>query len=145
MTESVIQLQRQLARANERIRGLEQVLKEAQEQPAACSIEVHIASGYEGVKWISSQYKDGIHHFYALPAPAQPAVELPAPEQSEGGLAVPEEWREVLTELADDLSIELDMRYQSRSHYPSEIRKYENEMQPVYRARALLQSVEETK
>jgi len=54
--------------------------------------------------------------------------------------AVPAEWREVLTELADDLSIELDMRYQSRSHYPSELRKYENEMQLVYRARALLQS-----
>ena len=56
--------------------------------------------------------------------------------------AVPAEWREVMTELADDLSIELDMRYQSRSHYPSELRKYENEMQPVYRARALLQSTE---
>ena len=56
--------------------------------------------------------------------------------------AVPKEWREVMTELADDLSIELDMRYQSRSHYPSELRKYENEMQPVYRARALLQSTE---
>jgi hypothetical protein len=55
-------------------------------------------------------------------------------------VAVPAEWREVLTELADDLSIELDMRYQSRSHYPSELRRYENEMQMVYRARALLQS-----
>ncbi len=63
-----------------------------------------------------------------LRQPAAPAV------------AVPAEWREVLTELADDLSIELDMRYQSRSHYPSELRKYENEMQLVYRARALLQS-----
>jgi len=60
-------------------------------------------------------------------------------------VAVPAEWREVLTELADDLSIELDMRYQSRSHYPSELRKYENEMQPVYRASALLQSVGEKK
>ncbi len=59
--------------------------------------------------------------------------------------AVPKEWREVMTELADDLSIELDMRYQSRSHYPSELRKYENEMQPVYRARALLQSAEVAK
>lgn len=71
--------------------------------------------------------------FFARPVPAAPAV------------AVPAEWREVLTELADDLSIELDMRYQSRSHYPSELRKYENEMQPVYRARALLQSVGEKK
>jgi len=54
--------------------------------------------------------------------------------------AAPLQWREVMAELADDLSIELDMRYQSRSHYPSELRKYENEMQPVYRARAMLQS-----
>jgi hypothetical protein len=60
-------------------------------------------------------------------------------------VAVPAEWREVLTELADDLSIELDMRYQSRSRYPSELRKYENEMQLVYRARALLQSMGEKK
>lgn len=60
-------------------------------------------------------------------------------------VAVPAEWREVITELADDLSIELDMRYQSRSHYPSELRKYENEMQPVYRARALLQSTGDKK
>jgi len=63
----------------------------------------------------------------------QAAPAVPAP-------SVPEEWRKVMTELADDLSIELDMRYQSRSHYPSELRKYENEMQLVYRARALLQS-----
>jgi len=60
-------------------------------------------------------------------------------------VAAPAEWREVLTELADDLSIELDMRYQSRSHYPSELRKYENEMQPVYRASALLQSTGDKK
>jgi DNA repair exonuclease SbcCD ATPase subunit len=71
--------------------------------------------------------------FFARPVPAAPAV------------AVPAEWREVLTELADDLSIELDMRYQSRSHYPSELRKYENEMQLVYRARAMLQSTGDKK
>ena len=63
----------------------------------------------------------------------QAAPAVPAP-------SVPEEWRKVMTELADDLSIELDMRYHSRSHYPSELRNYENEMQLVYRARALLQS-----
>lgn len=73
---------------------------------------------------------------YARPVPAVPAVAVPA---------VPDEWRDVLRECADDLAIELDMRYQSRSHYPSELRKYENEMQPVYRARALLQSVGEKK
>lgn len=86
--------------------------------------------------------------FFARPVPAAPAVAVPAvPDQfcDVTKLIVPQEWRDVITELADDLSIELDMRYQSRSHYPSELRKYENEMQPVYRASALLQSVGEKK
>jgi hypothetical protein len=85
---------------------------------------------------------------YARPVPAAPAVAVPAvPDQfcDVTKLIVPQEWRDVITELADDLSIELDMRYQSRSHYPSELRKYENEMQPVYRARALLQSTGDKK
>jgi len=78
----------------------------------------------------------------------KPAVAVPAvPDQfcDVTKLIVPQEWRDVITELADDLSIELDMRYQSRSHYPSELRKYENEMQLVYRARALLQSTGDKK
>jgi len=69
----------------------------------------------------------------------------PAVERAERAEAALKEARDVITELADDLSIELDMRYQSRSHYPSELRKYENEMQPVYRAHALLQSTGEKK
>ena len=68
---------------------------------------------------------------YARPVPSAPAVAVPA---------VTEEWRDVITELADDLSIELDQRYGDSRKYPSEQRKYEAEMQPVYRARALLQS-----
>ncbi len=48
--------------------------------------------------------------------------------------------REVLRECADDLAIELDQRYGDSRKYPSEQRKYEAEMQPVYRARSLLQS-----
>lgn len=58
---------------------------------------------------------------------------------------VPDEWREVLQECADDLAIELDMRYQSRHQYTSEQRRYDNEMQLVLRARALLQSTKEKK
>lgn len=71
--------------------------------------------------------------FFARPVPAAPAVAVPA---------VPEEWREVLRECADDLAIELDQRYGDSRKYPSEQRKYEAEMQPVYRARALLQSAD---
>ena len=57
--------------------------------------------------------------------------------------AVPEEWREVMKELADDLAIEIDQDYPpERRAYPSEQRKYEGEMVIVNRARALLQSAE---
>ena len=66
---------------------------------------------------------------YAAPVPA-----VAAP-------AVPEEWREVMKELADDLAIEIDQDYPpERRAYPSEQRKYEGEMVIVNRARALLQS-----
>lgn len=71
--------------------------------------------------------------FFARPVPAAPTVAVPA---------VPEEWREVLRECADDLAIELDQRYGDSRKYPSEQRKYEAEMQPVYRARSLLQSAD---
>lgn len=57
--------------------------------------------------------------------------------------AVPEEWRKVMAELADDLAIEIDQSYPpERRAYPSEQRRYEREMAIVNRARALLQSAE---
>ena len=69
------------------------------------------------------------------PAPV-PAPAVPTP-------SVPEEWREVMTELADDLAIEIDQSYPpERRAYPSEQRKYEGEMAIVNRARALLQSAD---
>lgn len=56
-------------------------------------------------------------------------------------VAAPDEWREVMTELADDLAIEIDQSYPpERRAYPSEQRRYEREMEIVNRARALLQS-----
>ena len=46
-----------------------------------------------------------------------------------------------MTELADDLAIEIDQSYPpERRAYPSEQRRYEGEMAIVNRARALLQS-----
>lgn len=71
--------------------------------------------------------------FFAAPAPA-PAETAPS---------VPEEWREVMTELADDLTMEIDQSYPpERRAYPSEQRKYEGEMAIVNRAHALLQSAD---
>jgi hypothetical protein len=134
--------------AVERAERAEAALKEAQEQPPSFWVS---ADGFRSrgsgrnIATKPEKRKSDDVPLYASPVPAAPAVAVPAvPDQFRDvtKLIVPQEWRDVITELADDLSIELDMRYQSRSHYPSELRKYENEMQPVYRARALLQSGE---
>lgn len=85
---------------------------------------------------------------YAAPVPAV-AAGLPAigpyrdfiPAPAVPAPSVPEEWREVMTELADDLAIEIDQSYPpERRAYPSEQRRYEGEMAIVNRARAMLQS-----
>ena len=116
---------------------VDEALKEAQEQePVAWLCGKGVTTHKEHAEWFMRFTQEDCTPLYARPVPAAPAVAVPA---------VPEEWRDVITELADDLSIELDMRYQSRSRYPSELRKYENEMQPVYRARALLQSTGDKK
>lgn len=58
--------------------------------------------------------------------------------------AVPDEWRNALRECADDLASELDMRYSERNDryciagFTNLRQQYEEEMQPVYRARELL-------
>jgi hypothetical protein len=67
---------------------------------------------------------------YAAPVPA-PAVP-----------AVPAEWREVMAELAADLQSACDAEHPHRDKYPSVMRKYNNDMEIVETARALLQSAE---
>jgi hypothetical protein len=63
-----------------------------------------------------------------------------APVPAVAAPAVPEEWRKVMVELADDLAIEIDQNYPpERRVYPSEQRRYEGEMEIVNRAHALLQ------
>lgn len=119
----------------------EKALKEEQEQePVAYMIHEYQGTGEKRLQFqphIPSIRDDVtgpvVTALYARPVPAAPAV------------AVPEEWREVLRECADDLAIELDQRYGDSRKYPSEQRKYEAEMQPVYRARALLQSTGDKK
>lgn len=54
--------------------------------------------------------------------------------------SVPEEWREVMAELAADLQAACDAEHPHRDQYPSVMRKYQNDMRIVERARALLQS-----
>ena len=54
--------------------------------------------------------------------------------------AVPAEWREVMAELAADLQAACDAEHPHRDQYPSIMRKYQNDMRIVERARAMLQS-----
>lgn len=76
----------------------------------------------------------------AAPVPAVVAPALPADHFRDATKMV--EWREVMTELADDLAMEIDQSYPpERRAYPSEQRRYEREMEIVNRARSLLQSL----
>lgn len=54
--------------------------------------------------------------------------------------AVPEEWRKVMAELTADLQAACDAEHPHRDQYPSVMRKYNNDMEIVETARALLQS-----
>ena len=77
----------------------------------------------------------GSHARTLLLASANRLRQQPAP-------SVPEEWREVMAELAADLQAACDAEHPHREHYPSVMRKYLNDMVIVERARALLKSVE---
>ncbi len=108
------------------IADLEKELQRQREQNAAATERLR-----EQIERVTSEWERAENDVAAAPAVAVPAV--------------PEEWREVLRECADDLAIELDQRYGDSRKYPSEQRKYEAEMQPVYRARSLLQSTGDKK
>ena len=56
--------------------------------------------------------------------------------------AVPEEWRKVMAELTADLQAACDAEHPHRDQYPSVMRRYNNDMEIVEKARALLQSAE---
>lgn len=117
----------------ERDRPAAELAKMREQEPVAY-VKYKATGGNVGLSWVAiptgAFYPREGEQLYAAPIPA---VAVPA---------VPEEWREVLRECADDLAIELDQRYGDSRKYPSEQRKYEAEMQPVYRARALLQSAD---
>lgn len=54
--------------------------------------------------------------------------------------AVPDDWREVMAELAADLQASIEAEHAYRDQYSSVMRKYQNDMRIVERARSLLQS-----
>lgn len=143
MSESLIQMQRKLVDVTSKLEKAERELAEAQatlaklrkQEPVARVTHSYEFGGgsYFNVQWLNPPATIAGAELYATPIPAAPAEHvLPA---------VPEEWREVMTELADDLAIEIDQSYPpERRAYPSEQRRYEREMEIVNRARALLQS-----
>jgi hypothetical protein len=65
-----------------------------------------------------------------------------AAQQAASAPSVPEEWREVMAELAADLQSACDAEHPHRDQYPSVMRKYNNDMEIVEKARALLQSAD---
>jgi len=65
-----------------------------------------------------------------------------AAQQAASAPSVPEEWREVMAELAADVKAACDAEHPHRDQYPSVMRKYNNDMEIVEKARALLQSVD---
>lgn len=134
MSESLIQMQRKLADVTSKLENAEGEIAEAQatlaklreQKPVAWECGSYMTKDPKRANWYEQHTGEGAIAFYhsAVPAPA-----------------VPEEWREVMTELADDLAIEIDQSYPpERRAYPSEQRRYEMEMEIVNRARALLQS-----
>ena len=130
----------------------EKALKEAQEQPAVPEMtddaleEILNAAqivGYDDPLRIVRGFvmrvlqewgnQEGMHKAF-LDA-VKPAVVVPAVP------AVPDEWREVMTELAADVQAACDAEHPHRDQYPSVMRKYNNDMKIVEKARALLQSL----
>lgn len=49
--------------------------------------------------------------------------------------------REVLTDCADDLAVMLSNYYAASMEYPSQAKKYDRDMEPVLRARAVLDKI----
>lgn len=63
-------------------------------------------------------------------------------QQAATAPSVPAEWREVMAELTADVQAACDAEHPHRDQYPSVMRKYNNDMEIVEKARALLQSAE---
>jgi hypothetical protein len=132
MSESLIQIQRRLADVTAKMEKVEEELAEA--QATLAKLREQEPAGYVFGDWRGATTISAVKgsHFNT-PLYAEP-IPVPAP-------AVPEDWRKVMAELADDLAIEIDQNYPpERRMYPSEQRRYEGEMEIVNRARALLQS-----
>lgn len=79
-----------------------------------------------GVDFYFDKIPDGETMLYAGPQPAQAA-------------AIPEQWREMVTDLANELESEVMAKYTLETlKYPSQKNKFDADMDSVHRARALI-------
>lgn len=133
LRQNVADLERELLRQRERADRAEAELKAAMGQEPVAHVKYKATGGNVGLSWIAiptdAYYPREGEQLYTRPIPA------PAP-------AVPEEWREVMAELAADLQASIEAEHAYRNQYSSVMRKYQNDMRIVERARALLQSAE---
>jgi len=107
-----------------------ELTKLREQEPVAC-VKYKATGGNVGLSWLAvptgAFYPRDGEKLYVSP--------IHAP-------AVPAEWREVMAELAADLQSACDAEHPHRDQYPSVMRKYNNDMEIVEKARALLQSAD---
>ena len=149
LRRNVADLEIALRKQTERAEKAEAELAKLREQePVAWMLECQQWTG--DTAWLLSWSKsgngqcnrlDGESHqraLYERPIPRERSDSIPAP-------AVPDDWREVMAELAADLQASIEAEHAYRDQYSSVMRKYQNDMRIVERARTLLQAIEVTK
>lgn len=153
--QQVHDLQVRLAAAIQRAADAEAELANLAKQEPVAYVKYKATGGNVGLAWMAiptaAFYPREGEKLYVAPVPAPAVPELDPmtrlivsdpkqPKQAKQAPAVPEEWREVMAELVADLQSACDAEHPHRDQYPSVMRKYNNDMEIVEKARALLQS-----
>ena len=102
-------------------------LAKLREQEPVAYVKYKATGGNVGLSWLAVPTGE----FYPCDGEKLYVSPIHAP-------AVPAEWREVMAELAADLQAACDAEHPHRDQYPSVMRKYNNDMEIVEKARALL-------
>ena len=129
LRRNVADLEIALRKQTKRAEKAEAELKELREQVPLTF--VHDPNGY-AIGGTHTEIADALPvgtDLYASP--------IPAP-------AVPDDWREVMAELAADLQASIEAEHAYRDQYSSVMRKYQNDMRIVERARSCCNPPEKT-
>ena len=135
LKRNVADLEVELKRQMERAEAAETELEKLREQKPVAWIRTEY--GGTGERTVSFKGRPNITSIRdeVINPVFTPLYAAPVPDP-----AVPAEWREVMAELAADLQAACDAEHPHRDQYPSVMRKYNNDMEIVEKARALLQS-----